>query len=110
VGRIGSGKTTLMTLLCRFYNLPAGTVFIDGKDIMECGLASVRKNVAFVPKSEVAFLSLSAIIPSSENRFPASVISVRSSLKTSDSSLFVFFPLCPGICIRSVPLSAYEIR
>ena len=55
VGRVGSGKTTLMTLLCRLYNLPAGTVFIDGRDIMDCSIASVRSSVAFVPQESFLF-------------------------------------------------------
>ncbi len=55
VGRIGRGKTTLVTLLTRLYNVPAGTVFIDGHDIMECNVASVRRAVALVPQDSFLF-------------------------------------------------------
>jgi len=55
VGRIGRGKTTLVTILTRLYNVPPGTVFIDGKDIMECDLRSVRDAVAFVPQDSFLF-------------------------------------------------------
>ena len=55
VGRIGRGKTTLVTLLTRLYNVPAGTVFIDGHDIMECDVASVRRAVALVPQDNFLF-------------------------------------------------------
>lgn len=55
VGRVGCGKSTLMTLLTRTYNVPEGTVFIDGKDIMKCTAASVRANVAMVPQDTFLF-------------------------------------------------------
>ncbi|MBR5043702.1 MAG: ATP-binding cassette domain-containing protein, partial [Clostridia bacterium] len=55
VGRIGRGKTTLVTLLTRLYNVPKGTVFIDGHDIMECDVASVRRAVALVPQDSFLF-------------------------------------------------------
>ena len=55
VGRVGSGKTTLMTLLSRLYNFAEGTVFIDGKDLMKCSLASVRRALAFVPQDNFLF-------------------------------------------------------
>ena len=55
VGRIGRGKTTLVTLLTRLYNVPPGTVFIDGHDIMECDIASVRRAVALVPQDSFLF-------------------------------------------------------
>ncbi len=55
VGRIGRGKTTLVTLLTRLYNVPRGTVFIDGHDIMECDIASVRDAVAVVPQDSFLF-------------------------------------------------------
>ncbi|MBQ3792013.1 MAG: ABC transporter ATP-binding protein [Clostridia bacterium] len=55
VGRIGSGKSTLMTLLTRLYNLPEDTILIDGKDIMKCTIASVREQIAFVPQDNFLF-------------------------------------------------------
>lgn len=55
VGRIGRGKTTLVTVLTRLYNVPKGTVFIDGTDIMDCDLASVRAAVALVPQDSFLF-------------------------------------------------------
>ena len=55
VGRIGRGKTTLVTLLTRLYNVPHGTVFIDGVDIMDCDVSSVRRAVALVPQDSFLF-------------------------------------------------------
>ena len=50
VGRIGCGKTTLVSLLTRLYNIEPGRLFIDGQDIMDCTLESVRNAVAVVPQ------------------------------------------------------------
>ena len=55
VGRVGSGKTTLMTLLLRLYNLEDGTLFIDGHDIMKCKISSVRSAVSFVSQDNFLF-------------------------------------------------------
>ncbi|MBR0082388.1 MAG: ABC transporter ATP-binding protein [Clostridia bacterium] len=55
VGRVGSGKTTLLTMLLRLYNVPDGTVSIDGKDIMHATIDSVRSAVAFVPQDNFLF-------------------------------------------------------
>ena len=55
VGRIGSGKSTLVNILLRLYNVPEGTVFIDGQDIMACDIPSVRKAVAYVPQDNFLF-------------------------------------------------------
>jgi len=48
VGPTGSGKTTVMNLLNRFYDVDAGTITIDGTDIRTFDLASLRSNVGIV--------------------------------------------------------------
>jgi len=48
VGPTGSGKTTVMNLLNRFYDVDAGTITIDGTDIRTFDLSSLRSNVGIV--------------------------------------------------------------
>lgn len=48
VGETGSGKSTVVNLLCRFYEAPKGTVLIDGVDINEFSLGSFYRHVAYV--------------------------------------------------------------
>ena len=48
VGRTGSGKTTLINLLMRFYDTDKGSVFVDGKDIKTLTRKSLRKNYGMV--------------------------------------------------------------
>ncbi len=55
VGRVGSGKTTFVSLLCRLYNLKEKTLFFDDKDIMDCTVKSVRQSVAVVPQDNFLF-------------------------------------------------------
>jgi ATP-binding cassette, subfamily B, bacterial MsbA len=55
VGSSGGGKTTVSALIPRFYRPTAGTICIDGVDINEVKLASLRRNVALVSQDIVLF-------------------------------------------------------
>lgn len=55
VGPTGSGKTTLVGLLPRFYDVGAGRVTVDGRDVRDFTLASLRKNVSLVFQEPVLF-------------------------------------------------------
>ena len=55
VGKIGSGKTTLVNLLLRLYNVEPGTIFIDGHDIMSLDIHSLREQIAYVPQDNFLF-------------------------------------------------------
>jgi subfamily B ATP-binding cassette protein MsbA len=48
VGRTGSGKTTIISLLTRFYDLDTGVIRIDGRDIRSFTLESLRRQISFV--------------------------------------------------------------
>ena len=55
IGRTGSGKTTIVDLILRTYNVPDGTVFIDGKDVNKLPIKTVRANAAYVPQDNFLF-------------------------------------------------------
>ena len=55
VGRVGSGKSTLISLLTRLYNVESGTLFFDDHDVMDCTVKSVRESVAAVPQDNFLF-------------------------------------------------------
>ncbi len=55
VGKTGSGKTTLVDLILRTYNVPDGTVFIDGRDVNDVSIKSVRAACSYVPQDNFLF-------------------------------------------------------
>ena len=55
VGKTGSGKTTLVDLLLRTYNVPDGTLFIDGQDVNTLKIQDVRSACAYVPQDNFLF-------------------------------------------------------
>ncbi len=55
IGRTGSGKTTVVDLILRTYNVPDGTLFIDGHDVNRIPIKSVRAAAAYVPQDNFLF-------------------------------------------------------
>lgn len=55
VGRTGSGKTTLVDLILRTYNVPDGTLFLDGRDVNTVTIRSLRNGCAYVPQDNFLF-------------------------------------------------------
>jgi ATP-binding cassette, subfamily B, bacterial MsbA len=55
VGSSGAGKTSLVNLVPRFYDVAAGSVLIDGKDVREIRLSSLRQNISIVAQETFLF-------------------------------------------------------
>ncbi len=55
VGKTGAGKTTLVDLLLRTYNVDDGMIFLDGREINDLTIASVREIFAYVPQDNFLF-------------------------------------------------------
>ncbi|MBQ2894297.1 MAG: ATP-binding cassette domain-containing protein, partial [Clostridia bacterium] len=55
VGKTGSGKTTVADIILRCYNVPDGTVFVDGKDVNDITIDSLRDYCAYVPQDNFLF-------------------------------------------------------
>jgi ATP-binding cassette subfamily B multidrug efflux pump len=55
VGGIGSGKSTLVSLLLRFFDVTAGTITVDGVDVRALDQATLRQKIGFVPQRSVLF-------------------------------------------------------
>ena len=55
VGKIGSGKSTLVNMLFRLYNVEKGTLFLDGHDIMDLPIKLVRSNIGYAPQDNFLF-------------------------------------------------------
>lgn len=55
VGKTGSGKTTLVNLLLRLYDVPSETIFVGGKDVREIPIKTLRNKVGYVPQDNFLF-------------------------------------------------------
>ncbi len=55
LGRTGSGKTSIVDLLLRLYNLPENKLLLDGKDIMKLPIRKVREDIGYVPQDGFLF-------------------------------------------------------
>ena len=83
VGRVGSGKSTLISLLSRLYNVQEKTLFFDDKDIMDCTVKSVRQAVAPVPQDNFLF-SMSVEDNIKFGKEEASIDDVKKAAEFSD--------------------------
>ena len=91
VGRIGSGKTTLVNSLLRLYNLDNGAVSIDGQDLMTSTIKSVRKNIAYVPQDNFLFSDrISENISFSDEELPIDVIRKGAEFSDVDKDIMAF--------------------
>lgn len=55
IGHTGSGKSSIINLLCRFYDVKKGQILIDGQNIIDYDIESVRKNIAIVLQDPYIF-------------------------------------------------------
>ena len=55
VGPSGGGKSTILKLLARLYDIQGGTILIDGRDIAEVTQSSLHENIAYVPQDPILF-------------------------------------------------------
>lgn len=55
IGGTGSGKSTLISLIPRFYDIDSGSILVDGVDVREMGQESLRSRIGFVPQKAVLF-------------------------------------------------------
>ena len=55
VGKTGSGKSTITQLICRMYDVTGGAIKIDGKDLRELPLSSLRRQIGYVPQEVFLF-------------------------------------------------------
>ena len=83
VGKIGSGKTTLVNSLLRLYNIERGKIFIDDIDLMDIDIASLRDAIAYVPQDNFLFSdNIRNNISFSNNK--ADITEIRQAAKFAD--------------------------
>ena len=55
IGKTGAGKTTVVDLILRTYNVPDGSILLDGRDVNTLPIRTVRQNAAYVPQDNFLF-------------------------------------------------------
>ena len=88
VGATGSGKTTVVNLLTRFYDVDSGAIELDGVEIRDIKKDELRKNIAIVLQDTILF---SDTIASniSYGKLNATKEEIRSAAITSNSDIFI---------------------
>ena len=88
VGATGSGKSTLVKLLLRFYDVQLGSVFLDGQDIRHLQLADLRRAIGFV--SQDVFLFHGTVRENiTYGTFDASLEQIIAAAKTAEAHQFI---------------------
>lgn len=88
VGPSGGGKSTVARLLMRFYDIQAGRILVDGRDIVDYRIASLRNNIGLVPQDPILF-SGSVLDNVLYGRPEASVQAVYEALDQAHALAFV---------------------
>ena len=88
VGATGSGKSSIINLILRFYNVDSGTISLDGKDIMQYNIQSLRSHIALVLQDVFLFsdtiyknIVLDKEIPIKEVRHAAKAIGLEDFIE-----------------------------
>jgi len=88
VGESGAGKSTLLSLLPRFYDLQGGTIHIDGQDVKQVQVPSLRRAIAVVPQEPVLFSG--SILENIQYGNPeASFEQVREAARAANAEPFI---------------------
>ena len=91
VGKTGAGKTTLVDLLLRTYNVPDGTVWIDGQDVNALSIRSVREACAYVPQDHFLFSdTIENNIAFGRNGLQADAVENAAKLADVDENIMQF--------------------
>ena len=95
VGPSGAGKSTLVSLVPRFWDVDEGRVFIDGYDIREVNLASLREQIGIVPQETILF-SDSVFANIQYGKLDATREEVEAAAKAANAHEFILNDLPDG--------------
>jgi len=93
VGRTGCGKTTLASLLARFFEPDTGTIRLDGTDLRDATLRSLRDQVAYVPQEDVLLADSVAVNialgAAGSHRRPPSEAAIEAAARAAHADGFI---------------------
>lgn len=88
VGPSGAGKTTLVNLLMRFYDVARGEILIDGTDIRDIRQDSLRGNISFIPQDPAMF-NRTILENIAYGRPDATMAEIKSAAKNASADKFI---------------------
>ena len=91
IGSIGSGKSTLINLVPRFYDATEGTVLVDGVDVREYKLESLYSKIGYIPQKSVLFSGTvsSNVAFGERDDGPATEDDIRNAVRIAQGQEFV---------------------
>lgn len=90
IGSTGSGKTTLVNLIPRFYDVSAGMVKVDGRNVKEYSLKELRDKIGYAPQKAVLFSgTVASNVAYSESEGKINETDMEQALEISQSAAFV---------------------
>lgn len=91
IGATGSGKSTIVNLIPRFYDTTDGTVLVDGVDVREYGQKALRNKIGYVSQKAVLFAGTvrSNVVFGDNGEIPADDTAVADAIETAQASDFV---------------------
>jgi len=95
VGPSGAGKSTLISLIPRFWDVDGGIVFMDGYDIREVNLSSLREQIGIVPQETILF-SDSVYANIQYGKLDATTTEVEAAAKAANAHDFILNDLPEG--------------
>ena len=88
IGGTGSGKTTLISLIPRFYDISQGTILVDGIDVREYTQLELREKIGFVPQKAVLF-SGSVIENMRYGKEDATILEIEKACEIAQATEFI---------------------
>lgn len=86
IGRTGSGKTTLVSLISRLLDVPGGTLYIDGLDVNSISLSTLRSSIGSVPQDTFLFSdTIAENIDFFRNRSTEEIVAAAKTARIYDS-------------------------
>jgi ATP-binding cassette subfamily B protein len=91
IGSTGSGKSSLINLIPRFYDTTGGSVYVDGRDVRDYSEKALRNKIGYISQSAVLFTgTISSNVGYGDNgKEPASEDEIKDAVKTAQADEFV---------------------